>query len=530
MKHNYIKTLLVCFTAITVFASSCQKDNGTADLATGQATVTINMKGIGVSTGNSNPGLRSSVSTGKNIATPAVQRQVVKFNELYNVTATLKEVTPTAPVLRASANRAETTATGTGEILALDAGTAYTVRVYDGATYVDQKTFIQGEGNAEKFALEGGKTYIFQAFAYGDANGEEGSADQDPLWWEKEVAIAAGSNTVDIVLEHKLTEVTVVFNAGSGRTINSIGAGTLAPNHIYEFNEETGAVTFGGVTTAAAVSFTGQTAGQIWTSNPTMIAVEDTDNGVVELPNVTINDIQGSITSGGWALKAGVQYTLELNLGDKEDTGIEVGGSIWAPGHLAYDPETGSYGFTSNNEISDSYFFPNYVTPKVFGLNGNNDDINRAPTSAQNGAHGDPCALVMPLNTWRLPTTTEMNTLKRRTEPFGANDQGADNPGPNQYAPARWGGHYKGTSGQEGVFFGTQSQPAENEHQYLFIPYTGVYNNGPDKQEKGFGYYLLRNSSGNFGDLQVQGAYTMNVSETPRSPSTAYQVRCVRAD
>ncbi|TYR37913.1 hypothetical protein FXV77_01095 [Sphingobacterium phlebotomi] len=529
MKHNYIKTLLVCFTASTVFASSCQKDNGIDNLG-GKATVTVDMRGVGPSAGNkANAGLRASASSGKMMATPAVQRQVIKFNDQFNVTATLKEVSTAAAApaaLRASANRAATTTTGVGEIFPLPTGTAYTVVISQGNEVVATETFTQGEG-AHKFNIEAG-SYTYTAYAYGDESST--GAAKDPLWVSGNFSVTAGDNTLSIVLEHRLTEVTVVFNAGSGRTINSIGAGTLAPNHIYEFNEETGAVTFGGVTTAAAVSFTGQTAGQIWTSNPTMIAVEDTDNGVVELPNVTINDIQGSITSGGWALKAGVQYTLELNLGDKEDTGIEVGGSTWAPGHLAYDPETGSYGFTSNNEISDSYFFPNYVTPKVFGLNGNNDDINRAPTSAQNGAHGDPCALVMPLNTWRLPTTTEMNTLKRRTEPFGTNDQGADNPGPNQYAPARWGGHYKGTSGQEGVFFGTQSQPAENEHQYLFIPYTGVYNNGPDKQEKGFGYYLLRNSSGNFGDLQVQGAYTMNVSETPRSSSTAYQVRCVRAD
>jgi len=528
MRNNYIKTLVACFIAVSVFASSCQKDNGVDNLG-GEATVTVNMQGVGPSTGNkAKAGLRASASAGNTIATPAVQRQVIKFNELYNVTATLKEVTPTAPALRASANRAETKTTGTGEILALAAGTAYTVRVYDGATYVDQKTFIQGEGNTEKFALEGGKTYTFQAFAYGDASAEEGSADQDPLWWEKEVAIAAGSNTLDIILGHKLTEVTVVFNAGAGRQITAINAGALAPNYNYIFNEETGSVTFGSATTAAAINFTNQSVGQTWTSDPVMIAVEDTNNGIVELSDVTINGIDGAISSDGWALKAGVQYILELNLGDKEDTGIDIGGSMWAPGHLTYDPATDTYDFTSNNQISDSYFFPNYVKPKVFGLNGNGDDINRGPNPEMNGTNGDPCALVYPLNTWRLPTTAEMNTLKRRTDPIGSNDQGADNPGPNQYAPARWGGYYTGTSGQQGVFFGTQSRPDEDKAQYLFIPYTGVYNNGSDKQEEGFGYYLLRNSNGDFGALQVQGTYTMNVSETPRSSSTAYQIRCVQ--
>src|SRR5690606_41593834 len=108
MRNNYIKTLVACFIAVSVFASSCQKNNAMDNLG-GEATVTVNMQGVGPSTGNkAKAGLRASASAGNTIATPAVQRQVIKFNELYNVTATLKEVTPTAPVLRASANRAET--------------------------------------------------------------------------------------------------------------------------------------------------------------------------------------------------------------------------------------------------------------------------------------------------------------------------------------------------------------------------------------------------------------------------------------
>src|SRR5690606_35378276 len=178
-------------------------------------------------------------------------------------------------------------------------------------------------------------------------------------WWEKEVAIAAGSNTLDIILGHKLTEVTVVFNAGAGRQITAINAGALAPNYNYIFNEETGSVTFGSARTPASISFAGQSAGQTWTSTHPMIAVENTNNGSVELTGVTINGIDGSISSYKWALRAGVQYTLELNLGDKEDTGIDIGGSMWAPGHLTYDPATDTYDFTSNNQISDSYFFPN---------------------------------------------------------------------------------------------------------------------------------------------------------------------------
>lgn len=528
MKHNNIKTLLALFITVTVLASSCQKDNGTADLATGQSTVTINMKGIGVSANNHNPGLRSSVGVGKSLATPAVQRQVIKFNDQFNVTATLKEVSTDAPALRASAKkRAETTTTGAGDILPLPDGTTYTVVISQGSQVVTTETFTQGEGK-HAFSIDAGN-YTYVAYAYGDASAA--GADQDPLWVSGSFNVTDGANTLEIVLAHQLTEVTVVFNAGAGRMINTIGPGTLAPNQIYTFDEETGVVTFRGETTPATVRFADQTTGQIWTSNATMIAVEETDNGVVELPNVTINNTPGSINSSGWALKAGVQYRLELNLGDKEEEGIEVGGSVWSPGHLTYDPKTETYDFTSNNQVSDSYFFPNYVKPKVFESDGNGDDINRAPTSQQNGTSGDPCALVTPFNAWRLPTTTEMNTLKSRTDPIGNNDQGADNPGPNQYDPARWGDFYTpGGSGQQGMFFGTQSHPGDNSDQYLFIPYTGIYNNGNLKQELSYGYYLLRNNNDSFGHLQISGTglgWSMQISNTAR-PNSAYQIRCVQ--
>src|SRR5690606_7662240 len=370
MRHNYIKTLVACFIAVSVFAS-CQKESGVDNLR-GEATVTVNMQGVGPSTGNkAKAGLRASASAGNTIARPAVQRQVIKFNELYNVTATLKEVTPTAPALRASANRAETTATGVGEILPLADGTAYTVVISQGGEVVTTETFTQGEGE-HKFNIEAG-SYTYVAYAYGDASAS--GADKDPLWVSGSLSVTAGeNNTLLIVLEHKLTEVTVVFNAGTGRTINTVGAGNIAPNQVYTFDEETGVVTFGAATTAAAVSFTGQTAGQVWTSTPTMIAVENTDNGIVELPNVTINNIPGSITSDGWALKAGVQYRLELNLGDKEEEGIEVGGSTWAPGNLVYDWDTDKYGFTESNGTVGDYFFSNYVRPKK--LDGSNQGAN----------------------------------------------------------------------------------------------------------------------------------------------------------
>lgn len=80
-------------------------------------------------------------------------------------------------------------------------------------------TFVQGSNDEFNFELTPG-TYIFKAYAYG--NKEASGADKDPLWCEKEVAVTSGTNSLDILLVHKLTEVKVVFNAGASHTIQAI--------------------------------------------------------------------------------------------------------------------------------------------------------------------------------------------------------------------------------------------------------------------------------------------------------------------
>lgn len=526
MKQNNIKTLLALFIAVTVFASSCQKDSGIDSLNTGKASVTISMKGVGIANDNSpKAGLRASTSSGKSVATPAVQRQVVKFNNQFNVTATLREVTTTAPALRASANakRAEVIDTGEGDVLPLADGTDYTIVVYKDGTEVAREEFTQGEGE-HTFELEA-DTYTFVAYAYGDASAS--GADRDPLWWTADQTVEDGPNTLEIVLEHQLTEVTVVFNAGAEREITAITAGTLAPNHDYTFDEETGIVTFGAATTAASISFAGQTAGQTWTSAPAMIAVEDTDNGIVELTGVTINGIEGSISSDGWALRAGVQYTLELNLGDKEEEGIEIGGSVWAPGNLTYNAETDEYYFGEANNAAGDYWFPDRLLPKR--LDGTNQG-----SDATNGGNGDPCALVSS-DSWRLPTEAELQDLLDRTA-----SGGIDNPGPESWSPpARYVHHYDGTSDTDlGMFFGVLTHPGLLEHpgdnrdQYLFFPYGGYYPNDNIGATVGKeAAYLTSTTAGGYITFHLTGVAEdigYGAGWRDATPDEAVQIRCVR--
>lgn len=504
MKHNYIKTLVACFMAVAVFATSCQKDNGADDLGTGEATVTVNMKGIALNSGKS---LRASAS-GKSIAAPAVQRQVISFNEQYNVTATLREVTPATPALRASSKRAEVIDSGVGAILPFTG--EYTIVVKDGSG--EEVATALGSGQLNFTAPVGNYTYI----AY--------SEDGGLLWTSDALTVSEGQNTLDLVLKHKLTEVTVIFNSGSIGDITAIGGGTINPDYGYtDFDVTTGEVTYGATANDKAITFPAQAASNSWTSNPVVIAVEDTDNGTVVLDPVTINGITGDVSSNGWSLEAGVQYVLELNLGAKEV--IDIGGSMWSPGNLTYNPDTEEYYFGESYNAAGDYWFPDRLLPKR--LDGTNQG-----SDGTNGGTGDPCALVSS-GSWRLPTQAEYQDLLDRTATGGV-----DNPGPNSWsAPARYVDHYDGTTDTDlGMFFGVLTDPVahpgEDRDQYLFFPYGGYYPNDNTGETVGReAAYLTSATAGGYITFHLTGqAGNIGYGSGWRdaNENEAVQIRCVQ--
>lgn len=474
MKHNYIKTLVACFMAVAVFATSCQKDNGADDLGTGEATVTVNMKGIALNSGKS---LRASAS-GKSIAAPAVQRQVISFNEQYNVTATLREVTPATPALRASSKRAEVIDSGVGAILPFTG--EYTIVVKDGSG--EEVATALGSGQLNFTAPVGNYTYI----AY--------SEDGGLLWTSDALTVSEGQNTLDLVLKHKLTEVTVIFNSGSIGDITAIGGGTINPDYGYtDFDVTTGEVTYGATANDKAITFPAQAASNSWTSNPVVIAVEDTDNGTVVLDPVTINGITGNVASSGWSLEAGVQYVLELNLGVKEEEGFEIGGVLWAPGNLTYNEDTDEYGFTPDQNASGNYFAWNNLRP--FFMVGNS-----AGNSAPYLEERDPCALVAPLGTWITPTEQQFQSLIDLGYAYGDN----------------------------GVYLGTSEVPTPAEApNHLFLPLSGIYQGGTTLHHEGEGsaHYQTQTVGRSFYSVP---AWDYTVITGNYYNSQAMSVRCVK--
>lgn len=371
MKTRRIMELAMLFISVVLFATSCQQDEEISKV-TEKATVTISMKGIGSNTGQE-------------------QTKAANAPEVQYLSTTFRG--EEALVTLTEAGSASTRAAG--EITPLPAGTKFTVAAYavDATEATDSHEFTQQGGDDNyAFNLTAG-TYTFKAYAYGNAGATEGSADKDPLWWEQEVTVAAGESlNLDIILKHLLTQVTVVFNAGEGKTISAINSGdnaqSVMTNYTYTFNTTNGTVTFGdNPGTAANIMFPTQDAGNSWTSNPVMIAVPEKKNNVtVKLKGVVIDNVTGEVELNNVTLRPGVQYTLSINLGasNKRTFTVKVpqgttacyikggfqdlGGDNWDTYHEMQNNNNGTFSiemlayanvgymyFASNNDATKNY-------------------------------------------------------------------------------------------------------------------------------------------------------------------------------
>lgn len=436
-----IKTLFIFLMTISVIVSSCKKENGADDLSTGKATVSIKMSGIGLGA-TENPAKRSSLGL-KASSSTTVQHVTTAFGKDLFITATLTEL----DAMTTSSLKASTTSAGAGSIIAFNGD--YTIRVYEQGNATLKQTINCVGGVSSSFDLIPG-AYKFVVTGYGNPNAT--GADKDPLWQEINKTVVAGSNVLDIVLKHKLTEVTVKFNAGNGRTISAIGGGTIDPNfNSYIFDEITGTVNFAGTSASKVFNFPSQPTAQTWTSNPVMIAVGTTSEGKVKLDPVTINGVSGNIELPNLSFRQGVQYDLTLTLGAKPLGGILAGGSIWAPGNLQYS--NGVYSFASPTGLGSNWYF-NWLSPVGVGT---------APTSYMQmnsySVDRDPCKLVSP--EWHTPSNAEyqnlINSVGHATEwnyKYGGNTPGAT------------------STGVEGVFYGSNDLAlmAGNPIAYLFFP------------------------------------------------------------
>ena len=522
MNKFTIKFGFASLLACALFISSCSKENNSAVVPEG-TTVRLN---IGQAFAKTGP--VKAASAGRTYAS-ATQTVEIPFNNQYTLVASLTAEEVAAPSLKAS-NRAATVSTGS-EQQALKQGTVYYVAIFDAAgDYKETKSFTQGNGTQD-FAIETGK-YTFVIYASGSnktlpsiaigtklsaVNFEGLTADQDFMLDQVPFEVKDGQNILNADLEHLFTQVTLKFDASAIGAVSSIVGATIEPsNAAVDVNLNNSALTFKGAVNPVTFKLK-NTTGTVIDSDSTFITTAATANGIVWLKGLSIGgSVAKDINKGGWDLKPGVKYVLEFKL--KKPTQVNIGGEVWALGNLVYN--NGVYGFAATNDAYGNYWFPGYEKPKVFGVNDPATHNNQKPSVQLNGGNADPCSLVLPLNTWKLPTKAEFDNLIKRT-----NQNGADNPkNPDPYGVGRYQGTWDGTKATNmGIFFGTQVNPGANRDKFLYLPFGGAYHtNNTGDSIGGQGYYLLEDKK-QFHFTDIWGASTSGAGA-----NTAYQIRCVK--
>lgn len=534
-----MKTISLVLLTLCVFFSSCSKD-GNDTPGNGLATLKISLQSVNYDEQSID---LASAKEASMTALEAEQPTSISFNSEYKIVARL---TPEAPLTLqratfvASAAKGMTAATQVDNVLAN--GTKYRVVVYNSAgAYVANVVYSVGSETTEGFALDADKTYTFIAFSTGSTTTVPNvstsqtlstatlavSGNENFMWYSKTIKLTSGVNNLNVILKHRFSQITTVINASAIPDINNTNgianitavSASINPHRATtSIKLSDGSITYTGTATSKTVSFPTLGTSTV-TSAPTIVSA-NTTTGTYTISSMTIGGkTKTGFTIPNLKITPGVRYKLVLTL---EEKSVDYGGSHWSLGNLIYNASTQKYGFAATTDAYGNYFFPNYVLPKRLDINNQNPSLPAGTNP--NGATGDPCLLVIPLNTWRLPTGAEFQEVFDLTAPRGAE---------TNYEPTRYVGPYNGSGTNYGMFFDIQVSPGERYPEFLFFSYGGAYHNVPlggavqEIGSSGAGLYMVK-SGNTYGMLRLADRWTAQVTIDAVNASSAIQIRCVK--
>ena len=289
------------------------------------------------------------------------------------------------------------------------------------------------QAEAAKIDVVKGGTYKWYAYSYNEAADVPVLPNEaNPVFtpsYDKDLLIASsGSNTVTvpgtpgqgsavdvqvpITFKHALAKVTVRFDASS-RT-DAITVLNAALNSAAYFNK--GTVTLNTTSGALAYNITGQHSVSainvtlpnniVSSSFYTLPSGSAISNFQVNIANLTVGPLTASNKTVNFANTivpaVGKEMIANINILDV----TIVSGVYWATGNLYY--ENGVYKIRNEDTTPRPI---NAVSQYARTDGWNWMSIKPYPTTYDPRNLVDPCKNVLPLNTWRMPTAAEYNTL-----------------------------------------------------------------------------------------------------------------------
>lgn len=395
----------------------------------------------------------------------------------------------------------------------LDAGVCYRIIAYkqddvSAEGYISHGDFVAGgSGTNTALHVPAGNTYTFVCYSLNSTvalpafNAQQTEITADPrtddlLYARFNQVITATNKTLMFTFKHQFSLITVVADTTQPRVdvINITAA--LTPCYTATLHSATGALTAAEAFYARSIPWGIISAGQTVTATPCTVFTNGSNAitlniGSVALGQASNTRTQLTATFGTQSMNPGTKYTLRL----------KFKGTVWANGNLAYN--SGTYAIAGAPEyysatwnggdywnwcVLDPTNYTGYGSSYVYETN-------------------DPCRLVTPTGSWRMPTQAEFQELAGRGSVAGMRN------------------------GKQGRYFGTTSVAAVIAHpdDYVFLPSAGYRNTGTkDLNDVGtMGRYWSASpegsSAGQFmGFINTDASFTGGING-----NTGFSIRCV---
>ncbi|AQX84145.1 hypothetical protein I6H88_14460 [Elizabethkingia bruuniana] len=442
MKNRFYKIKAFLF-VLLITVTACRNSDTDHHLGNEPVAVKMNMKGTEY---NDAGNLGSLASSGKSAGIGlSVQRQNIQLTKDLVLTAELVPDTASAQD-KAKTLRNGITAVETGD---LAMGVLYKVVVFDAnGNYVTERDYTRGqEDSAQALMLDGGSSYTFIVYSVNNSS----TADlpsvtfsnpnnktlatssvtspilfaSDVMYFRRDMIVSgSGTNYLDIVLKHKMSQVITTVDASStGYTISDINARIGNSNTGASMQLSDGNITRSGGTSQTLLSFTGLNT-MIVKSNPRILNT-DTTTGNLFIYTITIGSVtRSNLTLNNLTIRPGVKYNLNVTINPTDiyltyqgQSAARINGRIWMRHTLgattSNDPDVPS------QAIAGNYYQWGIITAVATASTGAGtipgwNTTNPSPANAWNSGtvaapvktSADPCPAG-----YRIPTDTEFNQL-----------------------------------------------------------------------------------------------------------------------
>lgn len=518
---------------------SCTKDP-TSEQTT---TLEVNLLGIEVSTTESDNSASNRAATPQKRSTAApIELATVPFDHHFGITLSLSTDDSNTVPENSTARAAGISQSGP-ESWKLDDGIKYRLLAYNiDETKVIDTVYTVGQNVGGGLVLNSGQTYTFVLYSIlskaevpaapagklSTATFTSIDGNTDFIHFRKTLTLTPGKNELNVLMKHIFSQLTTRINSTHVGNITTVKARvgdhylsptiSLSSGAILAYNNK--------ASDGKHLPFV-HTSSTSSSNESTIICNDGVSTSTLTIDEITINNItKKAISIPGIQLAPGTRYILTLTIKSftaDEDPGIELGNSTYAPGNLVYNHSTKTYSFATSGD--GDYWFKNHIKSRRTDLDtkpwGEN---NQRPRTELNGGPGDPCKMVLPHNSWRLPTRSEMDNIRTATE---ADVHG--HPGPNIYAPVRHIEENYQDTNKRGMYFGVQRNPAKDAEKYLFITFAGIYNDNQNRNDvNNTGWYMVKNGDA-FEYMQIgPNIYTFNYYSL--GDNTAVSIRCVKGN